>query len=36
MVNPEYMSIVSGTATTTSAANAFVENMHRIVISVQK
>jgi len=34
MVNPEYMSIVSGTATTTSAANAFVENMHKIVIAV--
>ena len=36
LVTNDHLSIVSGTATTTSAANAFVEDLHRIVISVQK
>ena len=36
VVTNDHLSIVSGTATATSAANAFVEDLHRIVISVQK
>ena len=36
LVTNGQLSIVSGAATTTSAANSFVEDLHRIVISVQK